>query len=659
MKKVMKKTFSVLLGIILIANMIIFAPISNIEAKEHGKENNGKHSKEDKNIVLKDDELAESLHEYGVYEHKHTERLEEKEKDLNTIVYLNSDGSETAYIFKEPIKYIDDEGNVQDKSNKLSEDVNEEEFADEYAYVNDRNDINTYFPETLEKDTGVTLNYEGLSIEMYPTDTCSEVSKTDDNMIVYDDAFGNSAQLQYEATFDGFKENIVIYDGEINTFSFIAEADGMYIEEENGALNFVELTSGDVAATISPIYVYDSLEGDTPEGETHYSYANQLKFKELEAGKYEITIIVDEEFLSNPATIYPVYVDPSVSIKAAGSGSSKTIIDNPIYNGTSVRTVTSGANTTAVVGYVNGSYGTGRLLMSFPGLMKQSFMNSKYTITSATLNLKEVSGQSKSSTIAAYNYTGPTWNESSVYSSSIWSGVGSYLGSASFSYPNYTTRSINILSAVKSWQTNSSAASKGIILKNTTSESSTSYYKCICTSENGTKPYVTVNYFYNGVQGVRIIGATSYPNINCQGYAFFSTKIGVNIFPQMTVSDIKYCRGTTVSNALTRTKLRMETWLNDTFGSGNWRVVSGYNSSLASDEWLVCMRIGVVNGEYDYHYWYRASNGTWYNKHGYYSAYERLTGVMNPSTANTSSGWALGNITNFYSSNTVYYAVKK
>ena len=116
---------------------------------------------------------------------------------------------------------------------------------------------------------------------------------------------------------------------------------------------------------------------------------------------------------------------------------------------------------------------------------------------------------------------------------------------------------------------------------------------------------------------------------------------------------------TTVANALSRTKTRMTTWLNQTFGSANWREVSGYNTSLASNEWLVCMRVGVKNGDFDYHYWYRANNGTWYNKHGNFSAYECLAGVLNPSIANSSSGWALGGITNFYSSNTVYYAVKQ
>lgn len=123
-----------------------------------------------------------------------------------------------------------------------------------------------------------------------------------------------------------------------------------------------------------------------------------------------------------------MYVDPTVTINATGSGSSKTILDTPIYNGSDVTNITAGANTSAVIGYVgtlNGvQYGSGRLLMRFPGLMNQSFMSDyNYTITAATLYMKEASGLSTSASIAAHMYTGPDWNESTTYSSSIWNGV--------------------------------------------------------------------------------------------------------------------------------------------------------------------------------------------------------------------------------------------
>lgn len=103
----------------------------------------------------------------------------------------------------------------------------------------------------------------------------------------------------------------------------------------------------------------------------------------------------------------------------------------------------------------------------------------------------------------------------------------------------------------------------------------------------------------------------------------------------------------------------MTSWLNAKFPN-KWRPVDRYDEPLDSNEWLVAMRVGV-NSEvgYDYHFWYRASDGNWYNKHGYPSVSEVVSGgVINPSVANSSDGWKLGN-TYFYTSDTIYYAVKR
>ena len=115
-----------------------------------------------------------------------------------------------------------------------------------------------------------------------------------------------------------------------------------------------------------------------------------------------------------------------------------------------------------------------------------------------------------------------------------------------------------------------------------------------------------------------------------------------------------------MENALSITKTAMRSWLNSNF-SGRWREVSGYDATLASNEWLVAMRVGK-NSTYgfDYHYWYRANNGKWYNKHGWREGSEMVSGnVVNPSTANSSDGWKLNGITNYYSSSTVYYAIRQ
>lgn len=621
---------------------------------------------------LEDSELAEPLIESGITDTNHVERLEEKESDLNTIIYANYDGTETAYIFDEEVKYIDGNGEVQDKSNEITE-AESAAVGGDYSYYNANNDINTYFPESLFGDMGVLLKSDDFELEMFPktdgnaaapveNDSFAGV-KVEDKTVIYDNVFGESTELQYSTTFNGFKEDIVLYENCGNVFSFIVNVRNTYLESENGAINFIDKSTDTPKAVMSPIYVYDSFVGDVPEGETHYTYANSLEFSKISEESYEITVTVDKDFLENEATVYPVYVDPSTTVINAVASGAKTVLDTPIYNGAGAANVASGANTTGVIGYVNASYGSGRMLMKFPVLGVSAFMNSNYTILTAVLHLRDVSGQSTSATIAACNYTGPSWTESTLYSSAVWNGVGTMVGSSTFSSPSNVNKGINITPALKKWQTDKTALGKGIILKNTTNETSTTYYKSICTSESASnRPYLVVTYFYNGVRGVDLIPETNRDNKNCFCYAFNQSKDKL-ILEIMNI-DLDFGK-MTVSNALKATREVLEGkngskgLLAEYFPKG-YRVVAGYDSPLEQNEWLVCMRVGVNSSKgYDYHFWYRASDGKWYNKHGWREASECLEGIVNPSTANNSTGWTLEGVVNFYSSETIYYAVKQ
>ncbi|MCL2023417.1 MAG: hypothetical protein FWG82_03500 [Oscillospiraceae bacterium] len=622
-------------------------------------------------IALSADDIPEVIDEALIEEKGHIERLYDEEDDLHSIVFANDDGSETLYLFDEPVKYIDDDGEVADKSNELFSEIDDERFVD-YAYATLENDVNTYFPEELKTDEGVSLDFDGVTIEMYPV-TQEEAGvqlAEDENAIYYDEVFGEGTSVKYEPQFGGFKEEIIIEENVGNVFRFILEAQGLTPVAENGGLKLVDPV-GEAVAEISPIFVYDSIKGATEDGADHFTSNNQLDATVLEDGKFELVITVDEEFLSNPGTVYPVTIDPTVvTINATGSGSSKTILDTPVYNKTS--NITTGSNPTGVVGFVSNSYGSGRLLMRFPGLMSKSFMTSDYSIKSAFLTLKECSGGSASGTIHAYNYTGPAWTESTVYSSSVYNGVGTSIASQAFSYPNSTLKEYNISEAVRDWKASSAQGAKGIIFKNTTSETDASKSKSIYTAEGSTKPVLTVTYFYNGKRGTVSAPQTTTQNINCLIYAFdrpetWTIKNRDTFSPAyFTDDDAAYCSSVTVAKALALTKTRMKAWLNAKF-PGKWYEVGGYSYTIASDEWMVAMRVGVGSYggayDYDYHFWYRAKNGTWYNKHGWYLASEKAYGQMDPanSAANTSyyGGWNLGNTVNYYSSATVFYVIKK
>ncbi len=671
MNKSLKRAFSTVLA----ATIAVCSPLLSTYAKAESIEESADMAVVDTaeseyvSGVLSIGDVPECLDYKAISNNKHTVRLYDKETALDTVLFANKDGSETIYIFNEDVKYIDENGKTADKSNKLYSNIESRAFLSDYSYVNKENDINTYFPKVLKTDVGVSVEAQGQVIEMYPISEVVSGVAADDDMygVYYDDVFGEFTGIRYEPSFSGYKEDIVLEKNVGNKFSFILETGNLVPVLENGVI-YIRDEDGVDFGIISPTYVYDSFVGDAAlEEERHFTYDNKFELTRISDGKYELVVIVDEEFLSNPATVYPVIVDPSITINATGSGSSKSILDTPIYNGSGAPG-TAGVNSLAVVGYVDSSYGSGRLLMRFPGLMKQTFMSQNYKIDSATLTMSECSGGSASSTVYAYNYTGPTWDETTKYSYSAYNGVGSSIDFWSFSYPNYTTRSYNITSAVKSWQLDSSKGNKGIIFKNTTSESDYSKTKTFYTTEGATKPYLSVTYsrFY----GCRGYNEEDSIKINCLAFAFNQNS---DTFWEeyFTNSDKVYCEGATIQDALTLTKDRMRSWLNDKFHN-KWRPVDRYDEPLASNEWLVAMRVGVNSTiGYDYHFWYRANDGRWCNKHGTVEgeSSERLPAyIVDPSTdtATNSSGWSLkvkfidGSeyvYPGFYSSSTQYYAI--
>lgn len=99
---------------------------------------------------------------------EHVVRLREQENDLNTVIFQNKDGSKTMYSFAQPVKYTDESGTVRDKKTTLSTDIRKAAYREDYAFVSDQNDVKTYFPETLDRDTGVLLESGDIAIECRP-----------------------------------------------------------------------------------------------------------------------------------------------------------------------------------------------------------------------------------------------------------------------------------------------------------------------------------------------------------------------------------------------------------------------------------------------------------------------------------------------------------
>ena len=77
-----------------------------------------------KTAVLKSEDIPEFITDEHISKNGHAHRLYQQEEDLNTVVFQNRDGSKTAYVFDEQIKYRDKNGNVRDRSTALTREQN-------------------------------------------------------------------------------------------------------------------------------------------------------------------------------------------------------------------------------------------------------------------------------------------------------------------------------------------------------------------------------------------------------------------------------------------------------------------------------------------------------------------------------------------------------
>lgn len=619
------------------------------------------------------DDIPEVFSDALVSQNNHVNRLRLLEQDLNTVIFQNRDGTNSVYLFSTPVKYVDDNGNVKDKSNSLTNVISDSRFDSDYAFVNENNDINTYFPTTLRSDKGVKLVSSDLLIELSPlavnsnftepVSTNTNISDRPANVseaqlafvsdrstnrtkdaVIYKDVFGINTSLRYTATFDGFKEDIILYkyDGK-NRFSFKLMTNGLrLIQDDYGNLYLLNPSTGEYAASIGQIMVMDSGNcADCPDTSgNHYYEIETVKDDEI----YIITAVVDTGFLTDKSTVYPVYIDPEISAITNGT---KNIIDAPIYEYVNH---SQGSNYWNIIGMEPTDYGVGRTLMRFPGLANNSaYMNSNNEILSLKLYLYNSSTNTNTVTISARQYTGTAnWSETGVWASNIaWDGVGTTYSSVSVS-TNNKWYAFDLTNAP--WKTNSSSRNQGIMLINSNETSSSRNKTFSSTERSSEKPYISFTYRRKDLKNATTIlnySATQLTNLSQFTWNCFGNGIG----KQVLTSPTGYAGGQSTEEVYAAV-------VNDLGGPNNVRRLSSIDSSINSDEFKVAVKCGPS----DYHFIRQLSNGTWYNKSG------TTVGLVISQDLVESSVWYARYMRNgvptvdysvYYDDTTIYFAVKK
>lgn len=403
---------------------------------------------------------------------RHTRRLTELE-ELNTYVFANADGTRSVYMMHENVKYIDKNGVIKEKDISLTNKAGGFGIA--------QNDIELFIPNNPVQ--GIDFEYAGFTIKLTPqnlTVTASAVQS--DNSIVYNEAYGKNTKLVYTPLLSGVKEDIVLTEYTADAaYTFVLETDGLRLYNDGNRYYLAASGKAEPIFYLGEIVIYDAI-GKPDMGTMTVETIS-------EGQKYLLTVIANDEFLSDPTTVYPVTIDPSITV--SDSDTSGSIIDAPIFAGHPDRNY--GAYTYNRVGTPAGSYGIGRTVVKLSGLTSRTEYQTitANQITNVAFYAREGSGGARQY-INLYPLTGnTTWTESSV----TWNNIGAYTTSVNYGNTMYGNQwtAFDITDLVKAWKNGTYSADAGFIMTNENEANN----KCFCSSEysnSSYRPYVVMTY---------------------------------------------------------------------------------------------------------------------------------------------------------------------
>ncbi|MBQ3599383.1 MAG: DNRLRE domain-containing protein [Clostridia bacterium] len=419
----------------------------------------------------------ETLDEAG-----HVARINEEE-ELNTYVFLNRDGTKSVYYMDDNVRYVDENGETVEKDLTI--------IRKNKGYTLKANDVKLWFPDVLSD--GISVKYDKYHLTLYPQGVADteEVIIDEYERITYPGVFGENTVLAYTPTLSGLKEDIILseYTGQLS-YDFLIHTHGMRILEEDGKYIVKKPGNGNKETfELGAVQIYDSA-GNFCVGEMKITEQNN-------GSKYILTLIAPEEFLTDPDTVYPVTIDPSITVSDNLNGAN-AIEDSVIYQGTPNSNY--GGFTYLTVGYGDSTYGVGRAIFRLPGLYNSTLYNSLTgsQIVSVKFYTWDASGHS-SLPINIYPNVSNSWTESGVK----WSNApGYYTGNDTITamtanMPSGAYACFDITTLIKWWKSGRYAtADCGFIMKNP-NETSNLYKKVPCSSETAItdrRPYVVMTY---------------------------------------------------------------------------------------------------------------------------------------------------------------------
>lgn len=419
---------------------------------------------------------------------------EEMRADDHTIILENRDGSNTLYLFSEPVTFIDENDDLKTKDITIEKQKDKELLHDGYSFTNGQNDYRINFSE--DSNIGINATIKDCSYDIIPIDN-EKVSGKESvakylnetfEVFEYDGIYGGGTSLRFYPQLNGLKDEIVLNQNiDRNSFSFKLSTKNCSAElNEDNTISLID-NQGETIQTFSAPYAYDSeyKEGDFDFHRTDCEYSLEPQ----DDSNYIITVNVPSEWLNSKETVYPVIIDPT-SINAA------TYRDAAIYSATP--NTCYGSEQTAGFGK-SSQYGYGRVYMQFlwPSAILQGA-----EINEAYIWEKETTGRTTDTTVIPY-IVRYSWAESTItwnnraYMEDTTTMQGKVINSQSTDWPSDPTwYKFHIEDAVQAWA-DGTKSNYGIGFYSLEEELGNYNWRAFATIQHSTssfRPYTVIKY---------------------------------------------------------------------------------------------------------------------------------------------------------------------
>jgi len=352
----------------------------------------------------------------------------------NTRHFLNTDGSITAEIWPGPVNYLDQAGKWRpiDLTPRLASRPGSRGEGDQTVYRVDQASFILELPDVA----GGPVTIEGAGgarLELAPLGVTATVARLEDGRIVYPEAWPG-ADIVEEPMPEGVKETVLLKNpNTLPALCFSVSLGGLLLRGDgDGGLEVYDPTSGQVHFVLPRPYLEDA-SGEI--GAAEYVVRAPVTAGALSSGQATeggsvtppagsravLEIVPDLSWLADPARVYPVRVDPTVTVSA----SSKDSYGDAAYPNTNSGTIDHFhfGTQTAYLGWVAWDI---------------SSISPNVAVTSAAADLYTYSPSTGSTSNYAMEALAGEWGESTVTWNNQPAGAG-YYSLSRFSPPTAST----------------------------------------------------------------------------------------------------------------------------------------------------------------------------------------------------------------------------